>query len=187
MARQRSDGRAVGEQVAAQIITLRADDHSADITPYTPGTLVGQWRPTLPTFAPALLPNWPTVTPWVMTTTAQFRNVVGPPLLDSAAYAAAVNEVKSLGAANSATRTQDQTDVAHFWADGAGTSTPPGHWNRIAQDVAAAQGNTLSENARLFALLNLAEADAAICCWDNKYQFNFCAPSDGDPVGRSGR
>jgi hypothetical protein len=169
-------GRAIGEQVAAQIISLRANDHSADVTPYTPGTLAGQWRATPPAFAPALLPNWPTVTPWAMTNTTQFRNASGPPALDSAAYAAALNEVKALGRSTGSTRTQEQTDIALFWADGANTSTPPGHWNRIAQDVAAAQGNTLAENARMFALLNLAEADAAICCWDNKYQFNFWRP-----------
>jgi hypothetical protein len=111
-----------------------------------------------------------------MTDTTQFRNAAGPPALGSAAYAAALNEVKSLGRSTGSARTQDQTDIALFWADGANTSTPPGHWNRIAQDVAAAQGNTLAENARMFALLNLAEADAAICCWDNKYQFNFWRP-----------
>ena len=64
------------------------------------------------------------------------------------------NEVKALGAAVGSTRTADQSRIALFWADGAGTETPPGHWNHIAQDVAAAQGNTLVENARLFALLN---------------------------------
>ncbi|MEX2138182.1 MAG: vanadium-dependent haloperoxidase [Pirellulales bacterium] len=169
-------GQAIGQQVAAQYITLRASDHSADITPYTPGTQAGQWRPTPAGFAPALFPNWPTVTPWCMPDGAQFRHAAGPPSLTSAEYTAALNEVKSLGAANSTTRTQEQTNIAHFWADGANTSTPPGHWNQIAQSVAAAQGNTLSENARLFALLNLAEADAAIVSWDNKYATNLWRP-----------
>ena len=63
-----------------------------------------------------------------------------------------------------------------FWADGAGTETPAGHWNTIAQDVAAATGNTLEENARLFALLNAAMADAAICAWDAKYTYGFWRP-----------
>ena len=73
-----------------------------------------------------------------------------------------------LGSATSATRTPEQTDIARFWADGAGSATPPGHWNLIAQDVAEIQGNTVSDNARLFALLNIATADAAIACSDNK-------------------
>jgi hypothetical protein len=166
----------VGQQVAAQIIALRANDHSDDVTPYTPGTLAGQWRPTPTAFAAALLPNWPTVTPWAMTSGSQFRHPDGPPALTSAEYAAALNEVKTLGRSTGSTRTQEQTDIALFWADGANTSTPPGHWNRIAQSVATAQGNTISENARMFALLNLAEADAAIVSWDNKYQTNLWRP-----------
>src|SRR5207302_1383230 len=64
----------------------------------------------------------------------------------------------------------------NFWADGAGTETPPGHWNSIAQIVGAAQHNTLEQNARLFALLNIAMADAAICAWDAKYTFHFWRP-----------
>jgi hypothetical protein len=180
----------LGSQVAAEYVTLRANDHSTDITPYAPGTLAGQWQPTPAGFAPALFPNWPTVTPWCMPDGSYFRHAGGPPALDSAEYAAAVNEVKAIGAVNSATRTPEQTNIALFWADGGGTSTPPGHWNRIAQAVATARGNTLSENARLFALLNLTEADAAIVSWDNKYATNFWRPvtairladQDGNPA-----
>ncbi len=100
----------------------------------------------------------------------------GPPSLDSEQYAADYNEVKELGAALGSTRTADQTQIALFWADGAGTETPPGHWNSIAQIIAAGQGNTPEENARLFALLNVAMADAAICAWDAKYTFHFWRP-----------
>ena len=84
--------------------------------------------------------------------------------------------MKQLGAAVGSTRTEDQTEIALFWADGAGTETPPGHWNSIAQTIAAAQGNTLEENSRLFALLNIAMADAAICSWDAKYTYHFWRP-----------
>ena len=74
------------------------------------------------------------------------------------------------------TRTEEQTEIALFWADGAGTETPPGHWNSIAQIIADERGNTLEQNARLFALLNIAMADAAICAWDAKYEFHFWRP-----------
>src|SRR5437762_11396291 len=90
-----------------------------------------------------------------MSSSSQFRPP-GPPSLDSEQYAADYNEVKELGAALGSTRTADQTQIALFWADGAGTETPPGHWNSIAQIIAAGQANTLEENARLFALLNIA-------------------------------
>jgi hypothetical protein len=172
----KTDGIALGSSVAGSIIALRANDHSGDTTPYTPGTLPGQWRPTPPGNAPALLPNWPTVTPWTMPSGSHFRDPVGPPALSSAEYAEDLNEVKAIGAASSATRTPDQTDAARFWASGGGTSSPVGHFNKIAQTVAAAEGNTLSENARLFALVNLAEADAPILSWDSKYHFNFWRP-----------
>jgi len=98
--------------------------------------------------------------------------------------------VKQLGAIDSMVRTPDQTQIALFWADGAGTATPPGHWNLIAEDVAQAKQNTLAQNARLFALLNIALADAGIVSWDAKYFYNFCRPvsairnadNDGNPA-----
>ncbi len=95
-----------------------------------------------------------------------------------------------MGTITSATRTPDQTNIAYFWADGAGTETPPGHWNSIAQTVATSENNTLAENARLFALLNLAEADAAIAAWHMKYEYDLWRPitgiraadDDGNPI-----
>src|SRR5207244_6924165 len=86
------------------------------------------------------------------------------------------NEFTQLDGAGGSTRTEEQTEIALFWAQGAGTETPPGHLNSIAQIIADAQGNTLEENARLFALLNIAMADAAICAWDAKYTFDFWRP-----------
>src|SRR5262249_53330190 len=139
---------------------------------YTPGTAVGAWRPTPPDFRPALLPQWPRLTCFAMRSGAQFRPA-DPPALTSAAYTASFQEVKALGAVNSTTRTPEQPEIARFWADGDGTVTPPGHWNRIAQSVAVGRGNTLAENARLFALLNLALADAGVVAWDCKYQYDF--------------
>jgi hypothetical protein len=81
-----------------------------------------------------------------------------------------------LGKSDSTVRTAEQTEIALWWADGAGTETPPGHWNSVARIVAESQGNTLVENARLFALLNIAEADAAIMSWDAKYAYDFWRP-----------
>jgi hypothetical protein len=110
-----------------------------------------------------------------MTSGGQFRPL-SPPGLDSDRWASDYNLTKELGSATSMIRTMEQTAIARFWADGAGTVTPPGHWNVIAQDIAEQQGTTLEENARLFALLNIAEADAGIVSWDCKYQFEFWRP-----------
>lgn len=170
-----NDGIALGEFVADQILVWRSTDGSSDTTSYTPGTESGDWQPTPPGFLPALLPQWPSVMPFAMTSGDQFQPS-GPPDLASAEYAAELNQVKELGSIDSTTRTADQTEIALFWADGAGTFTPPGHWNQIAQRVALAEDNTLSENARLFALLNIAEADAAIVAWDAKYEYDFWRP-----------
>ena len=172
---QKAAGIVWGEFVANQILAARANDGSDAIVPPPGGSGPGVWVPTPPAFLPYLLPQWGFVAPFAMSSSSQFRPP-GPPSLDSEQYAADYNEVKELGAAVGSTRTEEQTEIALFWADGAGTETPPGHWNSIAQIIAAAQGNTLEENARLFALLNIAMADAAICAWDAKYTFHFWRP-----------
>src|SRR6266496_934388 len=164
-----------GEFVANQILAARANDGSDAIVPPPGGSGPGVWVPTPPAFLPYLLPQWGFVTPFAMSSSSQFRPP-GPPSLDSEQYAADYNEIKELGAAVGSTRTEEQTQIGLFWADGLGTETPPGHWNSIAQTIADAQGNTLEENARLFALLNIAMADAAICAWDAKYTFHFWRP-----------
>jgi membrane-associated phospholipid phosphatase len=164
-----------GEFVANVILAVRAHDGSNAVVPPPGGSGPGVWIPTPPAFLPYLLPQWGFVRPFAMNSSSQFRPP-GPPSLDSQQYAADYEEVKQLGAAVGSTRTEDQTEIALFWADGAGTETPPGHWNSIAQIIADARGNTLEENARLFALLNIAMADAAICSWDAKYTFDFWRP-----------
>ena len=172
---QKTAGIMWGEFVASQILAARANDGFDAIVPPPNGSGPGVWVPTPPAFLPYLLPQWGFVAPFAMSSSSQFRPP-GSPSLDSQRYASDYNEVKELGAAIGSTRTEEQTEIALFWADGAGTETPPGHWNSIAQILAAAQGNTLEQNARLFALLNIAMADAAICAWDAKYTFNFWRP-----------
>jgi PAP2 superfamily len=168
-------GLAWGKAVAEAILELRSGDGWDTVVSYTPTPGAGNWEPTPPAFAAALLPQWALVTPFAMVSGSQFRPVA-PPALDSARWASDYNVTKDLGSVTSTTRTAEQTDIARFWADGAGTVTPPGHWNVIARDVGEQRGTTLEENARLFALLNFAEADAGIVSWDCKYQFEFWRP-----------
>jgi len=172
---QKTAGIAWGEFVANQILAARANDGSNAIVPPPGGSGPGVWIPTPPAFLPYLLPQWGFVTPFAMSSSSQFRPP-GPPSLDSQQYAADYEDVKELGALVGSTRTAEQTEIALFWADGAGTETPPGHWNSIAQIIATSHGNTLEEDARLFALLNIAMADAAICAWDAKYTYHFWRP-----------
>ena len=164
-----------GEHVSQTLLAYRAQDGAQATVIYVSRNPIGVWRPTEPAFAKPALPQWPGVKPFAMTSAAQFRPAM-PPLLTSAAYADDFNKTKQLGAKNSTTRTPEQTTIARFWADGPGTVTPPGHWNVIARQLAVQRGNTMEENARLFALLNIAEADAGILCWDCKYACDFWRP-----------
>ncbi|MFN6154763.1 Ig-like domain-containing protein [Anabaena sp. AL09] len=177
-----------GQTVANDILTLRSTDGANTTVNYTPGTNPGDWQPTPPANASALLPQWGQVTPFGLTSGSQFRPA-GEPALTSDKYTTEFNQVKDLGSINSTTRTADQTEVAKFWADGSGTFTPAGHWNQIAQNAAATKGNSLIDNARLFALLDISLADAGIAAWDAKYTYNSWRPitaiqkadTDGNP------
>lgn len=165
----------LGQSVAEKVLAWREDDGHNRRSTYRPRNEPGAWQPTPPGYRPALLPQWPRVKCFAMRAGNQFRPPA-PPALTSEGYAVSFQEVKVLGAVDSTVRTREQTAIAHFWADGEGTVTPPGHWNRIAQTVARSRGNTLAENARLFALLNVAVADAGIACWDCKYVYDLWRP-----------
>ena len=173
--RAETDGINAGKAVAALILAQRATDGSSTTVTWTPGTDPGDWQPTPPAFASPLLPQWGDVQPWTMRSGTQFQPGA-PPLVTSEKYATDFNQVKQIGSATSTTRTTDQTAIAQFWANGPGTSAPPGHWNVIAQTVAENRHTSLEENARLFALLNIALADAAIVSWDAKYEFDMWRP-----------
>jgi membrane-associated phospholipid phosphatase len=179
----------VGHAVAQQILAWRSTDGSGAQVTYVPGAGPGVWQPTPPAFAPATAPQWGHVTPFGIPGGSAFRPGP-PPALNSPEYTAAFDEVESVGAANSTTRTAEQTQIARFWYGAAGTFTAGGYWDQIAQEVAVAHGNSLVQNARLFALVNLAQADAMIAVWDAKYTYNFWRPvtairaadTDGNPA-----
>jgi hypothetical protein len=168
-------GAAFGGRVADAILAWRANDGADVVIPYTPGSSPGDWQPTPPGFGAAVLPNWPFLACFAMENGAQFRPPA-PPAMTTAQWAEEYNQVKEIGSRTSISRNNEQTAIASFWANGAGTVTPPGHWNVIAQDVSAQHGLSTEQNARLFALLNIAEADAAVVSWDCKYAYNFWRP-----------
>jgi hypothetical protein len=167
----KEDGIAVGEAAALAMLLLRFNDGSDAIVPYTPGTEPGDWQPTPPAFAPAFLPHWGQVTPFGLEEGSQFR-LPPPPALHTGKYANNYLEVLLLGRIDSPFRPQDRTDVARFYA----AASPVQVFNSAARQVSAAQGQTLSENARIFALLAMAMGDAAIAGWDTKYHYNFWRP-----------
>src|SRR5260370_105576 len=166
----------VGQTAAQNILAARADDGSNKMVSYTPGTNPGDWQPTPPAYAAPLQPQWPQVTPFCLQSASQFRPSP-PPALTSPENKSAFNQVRALGSFDRTSRPADETEAAMFWqAIATPTSTPPGLWNKIAQVAAVSQSNTLVQNARLFALLDLTLADEAIACWDAKYTYNFWRP-----------
>jgi hypothetical protein len=180
----KADGIAIGDQAAAAMLAARADDgRGGAFTPVT-GDTPGAYRPTPPFFAADPAPWVGNVRPFLVPTVEMLR-LPAPPPLTSRAYTRDFNEIKSVGALNSTTRTPDQTDAAIFWQDHAFAL-----WNRIFRTVAADQGLSIDDNARMLAMTNLAAADAAIGCWNNKYHWNFWRPitaireadTDGNPA-----
>jgi Ca2+-binding RTX toxin-like protein len=171
----RTDSIAYGEAVAKAVIAIRDRDGWDDFTTHTTIDEAGHWQPSAPMFDVPLAPHWGDLTPFVLQSGDQFQPD-GPPELTSEEWAEALNQVKELGAADSATRTADQTQIARFWADGAGTITPSGHWNLIAQLVADGSDQGTAANARMFAMLNVALGDAGIAAWNAKYSTDFWRP-----------
>jgi Ca2+-binding RTX toxin-like protein len=166
---------AFGRSVADAVIALREHDGWDAFLTAVGGTAPGQWRPTAPSFELAQTPQWASLTPFSLTSGNQFRPDA-PPALTSEAYTADFQQTRSLGSATSSTRTPEQTAIARFWADGGGTHTPPGHWNDIANDLAASGNILLGSAARLLAILNVALADSSIAAWDAKYTYDAWRP-----------
>jgi hypothetical protein len=175
-------GIAVGEAAAAAMLQWRANDGWAQVNtvPYTPGTELGEWRPSPPAFASATFTGMSLVTPFGLEEAAQFRPPP-PPGIQSGIYARDLEEVKLRGNINAPAevRPQDRTDVARFVAAAAPTQV----WNPAARQVSAAQSKTLSENARIFALLNMAIGDASIASFEAKYFYNFWRPQTAIMAG----
>jgi len=176
-------GVAVGQQAAAGIIALRANDGSWPAVPevFTGGTGIGEWRPTPPAFASMAVPWLGAVTPFTLDDPTQFR-APRPPRLNSREYAKDYNEVKALGALVNSSRTPEQTDIAYFYADN--------HfliWNRALQGIANTYLDNIGDTARLFALCSLVMADGPITAWDSKKYYNLWRPStaiqEGDNDG----
>lgn len=174
---EKVNGILVGEAAASQILDKRKHDLTDLQTPYVYENVPGAYRPTPPDYTePPFNPGWGGTMPWTMDVGDQFRPK-GPngfrrldKLLKSAAYARQLNEVKALGERNSAERTEEQTEIAWFWAnDRNGTYKPPGHLMYITQVVANDQQLSFEDKARLYALVGVAMGDAGLVAWDMKY------------------
>jgi membrane-associated phospholipid phosphatase len=114
----------------------------------------------------------------------QFRPL-GPPALDSKTYHDAVERIAGLGDLRSGKRSADQTEMVHYWNDGAGTYGPPGHWNVIAAAFVQPLHLGAAVEAELFAELNVALSDGAVAAADSKYAYRMWRPVTAIRAGQA--
>lgn len=175
----KTDGMQAGLAAANSIVALRTGDGRGANVPYTWPFVPtpGVWIPTPPAFAAPALPWLGKMVPFTMNSPSEFRP--DPPyLLTSTEWAQDYNQVKALGAVNSAVRTPEQTEIALFWTDHVGSQ-----YSRVLRALAVARNLDISDTARLFATLYTSAADAAIGCWDAKFQYSFWRPVTAIPNG----
>jgi hypothetical protein len=168
-----------GQSVADKILAWRSQDGFSNAPgPYLGSTDAGKWRPTPPAMAPGLVPQLATTNPWVIRSPSQFRPA-GPADMNSDQYTADFNETKSMGKATNSGRTADQTLYSTFWQVG----NPPDYWDPVATSLAAQHHYSMTQTARLLALVNMGMADAAIGCWDAKYTYSSWRPVSAIQLG----
>jgi PAP2 superfamily protein len=164
-------GLSVGVAAADAILALRARDGFDAPVPYAPGTRPGEYRPTPPENLPAYRPGLGEATTFVIRDGEQFRSAP-PPALGSLEYTRNYDEVKRIGEAHSRERPADRTQVARFYDATDGEQI----YYSAARQVAARKSRTLSQNARLFALLSIAIWDSAVACFETKYHYKLWRP-----------
>ena len=167
-------GVAVGAEVADKILALRANDGRTTVVTYTPTGAPGNFVPFPAGSTPAALSS-PFVRPFTLTSASQFR-AFGPPDLTSVAYARDFNEIKDVGGSVSAIRTPEQEELARFATENPGIYTP-----RLIRSFALDRF-TIAQNARLQAMMWVAQADVTISCFDSKYFYTSWRPRAAIPA-----
>jgi vanadium chloroperoxidase len=187
-----SPGHDFGVDIANQILTLRANDPSASAGTYTPTK--GRGRHDVDPDNPTQGFHGPTYGSATLFATKS-RLTLDPPHFSNGTdnkYKKALDEVRGKGIKpelmgtlpdkfKNSKRTPEETLIGIFWGyDGAlGLGTPPRLYNQIIRKIAKAKGTTPADNAKLFAMVNVAMADAGILAWAEKYRHDFWRPVVG--------
>ena len=176
-------GGKLGEQIAKKVIEYAQNDNFENAKDQDQkwkekvGKINNAWVSQSSSKSPPLLPLMGLVRTWF-----DKNEVLGnpqppaPPDFKSEKFKQDIDSVKAIGN----TRTPEQKRIAEFWADGVGTFTPPGHWNKIAEELIRNQYFTELRTAKILQQLNRAEEDAAIACWATKYKYFFPRPTQVD-------
>ncbi|MDG1325120.1 MAG: vanadium-dependent haloperoxidase [Opitutales bacterium] len=164
-----------GRQVARFMLQYRINDGATTTVTYIPRTSPGLWRRTPNFFRPPEQPHWRKVKTFAIKSLDDFMPQPPPHPTDKL-FLDSLKEVKILGSKDSQIRSKEQTFIAQFWKDFSYTQTPPGHWNDIATELCKAEKYSLIEEARIFAMLNIALADSGIISWECKYRYHVWRP-----------
>lgn len=175
----------LGNYIGHHYVDAHANDGHDLPDAYTPTIAPGHWGPD-----PMISPDqkgwgsdWGFVTPWAMNDINDYDHLIGVPSFTDQEYVDAFNQVKAYGARDSAVRTADQTKIGIFWAydrpnlpGKPGVGPPPVLFVENMIDIAETAGNTPADNARMFAMASVAQADAAIAAWHVKYEMDYWRP-----------
>ena len=176
----KTTGLKYGDQVGKHVVNLRADDGFDNIVNHIPSGEPGHWEPDPENpDQEAWGPLWGELSTFGIQNTDQFFPPEMP-AMTSQQYTDAFNEVISLGAKESTTRTDEQTEIGLFWAyDRLGMGTPIVLFNQILRTIATNEGNDLLDNSKMFAMAATSMADAGITAWDSKFVYDFWRPISG--------
>jgi hypothetical protein len=183
--KRKTRGVAFGTLAADNLIAMRANDGRNAPVLFRQSPAAGVWRPTPPTFLPMAVPWMGSVTPLLLRSGARFGEPGPPPALTSARYTRDFDEVKTLGSATSTARTPEQTNTALFFSGNA-----PMQVNAALRDQMTVRHPDIVDAARMFAAVDMTEADAIISVWHAKYLYGFWRPitainladTDGNPA-----
>jgi hypothetical protein len=179
---RKTNGIRLGRAVAGAYLGLRSDDGFDNVVLYMqPPPGPGVFEP-FPAGQPVDV-KLKQVRPLTFDDPSRFRPN-GPDSLTSSDYTADFNEVKALGRVDSSQRTEEQTEIAHFWSEQTMVQM-----NRVVRNLALARGLDTLESARMMAMVHVSTADSMIGCFEAKYHYNFWRPrhaiqradTDGNP------
>jgi hypothetical protein len=181
-------GEALGQEVAARIIAYAKTDgmsganKQADLHLLVEDAeargITNQWKSLDIPYRAPMLPFYGRVKTWNLTSAEMLAiRPEAPPQPGTPDFQKALDELREIAE----NRTREQYRITAFWADGVGTYTPPGHWDRVAAGLIYDNRMNELRAARTMALLNTAVQDAGISCWDTKFYYMLPRPTQVDP------
>ncbi len=180
-------GEELGKQVAQRVLAYAKTDNMSKANTQTEVSklresaisrgFTNQWMSMDIPARPPMLPLYGNVKLWNMDDQTKVAiRPEAPPVPGSPAFEKDLEELRQM----SKNRTREQFKIASYWADGVGSYTPPGHWNRKAADLIYSYQWSELRAARVMALMNTALMDAGVCCWDTKFYYLGKRPSHVD-------